>query len=198
MFLRTAATPSPPRPVEARKGTGRLSRAAGSARAPGSAFSCGPRGSGPSLATLREGHSPLCPSDTAPKYTVPHGSAAVPECPRFADSSGRARSFVPAHAATHAAQEGLRPRRLIKLRGERPPGGAQSPVPASFYEPWGYGPPLTCAVPPIRDGRRPRPPHGVQIVAWLVSNLSAWRLPTRRAAPCIARPMHLTVRPLHL
>jgi hypothetical protein len=65
----------PSRPVGARKGTGRLSRAAGSARAPVSAFSCGPQGHGPSQGTLRERHSALCPI-----FLRTAGTPSLPAC----------------------------------------------------------------------------------------------------------------------
>jgi hypothetical protein len=74
----------PSRPVGARKGTSRLSRAAGSARALVSTFSCGPRGRGPSHGTLWEGHSPLCP--------ISLRTAGTPSLP---DLSGLARA--PSH-----------------------------------------------------------------------------------------------------
>jgi hypothetical protein len=73
----------------------------------------------------------------------------------------------------------------------RPCGRGTIPCARIFLRTMGRGPSLTCAVPPTLDGRRPRPPHGVHIRAWLLST----RAPG--ASPHAAR-LHASRAPLHL
>jgi hypothetical protein len=115
----------PPRPVGARRGTGRLSRATGSARASGSAFSCGPRGRGPSQG------DPVGGAQSSVPGIVADGGDAVPRRPDGARKGTRPLGRVEGLARAPGVCLSLRTAGTWSLPWD-PVGGAQSSAPAIF------------------------------------------------------------------